>query len=631
MAKGFDIGLNSKGHSLGAKPGIYEDTRDDLTGYDEEKGISWEGLTVNVYEAFRSAMLGKSIIVEAVPGGRWCGLELYYNDKLKYPDLQVPEDFRYLRPLLPSNKADSDLVLKCACAAAEMEANTEADKKRWFGFIESLTSAQNDPKTKLAALAAGKANTEPYKKRTMDGRNGAHLVVPKHDWFPESVRAIDPKQLLSILPDAEADLFMLNLGRAVVGVSGGDTIEGVIEHDYRYYAGVVGDASIGKSDLIKRIMAGMESLGFVTSIWNTRKDNPFGYAPMLMSDATYHLDEPTKTTHLVVNHPILKQWASGDAVKDNTKGGADVTIRKPTSGGFTFCANGLNVPELVMSDDAGVSDRFLPLACYELAELRDMYGLEPGYDDEGDKSALRGMTGFMWAHLAEQAGVGTEILAAWLMRKSADLFIYKAGYVDDQGALVKRNRNFIKSWVAHRRQQLRFNFTLNTKKDVVDSIKHSIAYYIAEQRRPEKFLNMLPDVEFNYNLLATVVGYSIEPGSHKVSEPLKKLRMQQLAPVTSGEFFRANARQLKAIAEVKGNPLDAFRFVSQMLRTKGDGFGYPSNPVAYSSLWRSALKEIPILVKAYQEMDLEDDNSALAGLCVSIGSIFLGIDKSQNG
>jgi hypothetical protein len=608
----------------------YTDPRMDDDDDFETGGIAWDGLTVNVFESFRESMLGKGIIVEAVPGGRWCGLELYYFDVLKFPGLDIPAGFKYQRPLLPSNRDDSELVLKKAIEAAEVEATDKESSKRWFGFIESLTSAQNDPKTKLAAIASGKAQTEPYKKRSMDGRFGTHIVVPPHCWFPDSVRKLDARQLLSIMPDVEASMFMLNLGRVVVGCSGNDITEGKVEHDYRYFAGLVGDASIGKSDLVNRIESALEKLGFKLSSWNSRKNNPFGWAVPLMSDWCTHKDVLNEETVDIVRHPILKAWSSGDTVLDNTKGGADVVIKKPVSGGFLFLANGLNIPALMMSDDAGVNDRFLPLACYELAELRDKYGIEPGYPDKGEKTALRGMTGFMWDSLSEQLGVSSDLLAAWLMRCSADMFLKLAGYESNPngGALTKKHKSNIKGWVGEQRQLLRYNFSLNTKKDVVDSIKHSIAYFCAEQKRPEQYLELLDDVEFNYHLLSAVVAYTVEPQSNLVPEPLKRLRMQQLAPVTSGECFRSQARQIKVLAESK-TPLDAFKYVAALLRTKGDGFGYPSNPVQYASLWRSALKEIPILVKEYESLNISEDNSALQSLRANMGSIFTSISKAK--
>jgi hypothetical protein len=345
-----------------------------------------------------------------------------------------------------------------------------------------------------------------------------------------------------------------------------------------------------------------------------------------MADWCTLKDVPTHETHIVITNPVLKQWASGDTVVDNVKGKADIVVKRPVSGGFLFLANGLNIPKLVINNDTGVTDRFLPLACFELAELKDRHGV---VEDLDDPTALNGMTGFMWERLSKELGVSRYVLAAWLIRNSADIFLEKSGYKIVSGALIKEGRSRLKGYVSKLRKHLRYNFELNTRDDVVSAIKHSIAYFCSEQKRPQQYLDLLEDVEFNYQLLSAVVAYTIEPQSHLVSEPLKRLRMQQLAPITSGEFYRANGRQLKLLAESQQSPLKAFAFVTGLLRTKGDGFGYPSNPVAYANLWRSALKEIPLLTKEYEEMQLEDNNSALTQLCANIGSIFTNIAKAK--
>jgi len=620
---------------VGEKENAYTDHRI-LRSIHEDKfeeefdGNDWDGLTVNIFQSFKDALRGKDIYVEAVPGGRWCGLELYFLSPLGIKGLNVPSDFRYRRPLLPDNDEDLALVLKAACDAADTEC--DGDKKRakqWFELVNQLTSQQGKKDTRLALLAQGRARTSPFKVRTITGRYGAHIVLPEREWFPESVQNVDPLRLLSIMPPAEAETFMLNLGRAVVGSSGNEMYEGAIIHDYRYFAGLIGDASIGKSQLVGFIQSAMEKLGYKTSEWNLRQNNPFGWAERLMSDWCTLKDVPTKQTPEIINNPYLKPWSSGDSVVTEAKGLGDVTIKQPTSGGFLFLANGLNIPALVMSDDSGVTDRFLPLACYELEELKAMYGTAPGVP--GGK-ALAGMTGFMWESIsAECGGVSMDVLAAWLMRCAADFFIELAGYDVSKDCVISKVRvSKIKTWVYEQRSKLRYNFELNTRNDVVSSIKHSIAWYISEQKRPQALLDMLPDVEFNYHLLNAVVGFTVEPGSNKVPEPLKDLRMNQLAPVTSGEFFKANARKIKQLAEAASSPLDAFKFITNLLRTKGDGFGYPSNPVAYANLWRSALKEIPILVKKYEDLAVDyGNNAALQGLCVNMGGIFNEINRSK--
>lgn len=586
--------------------------------------IKWDGLSINVYNQFRDALRGKNLIVEAVPGGRWCGLEIYYFDQFKLDGLTVPTMFKYQRPLLPSNQADSELVLKCAVAAAESEIECKEDSKRWFSFIESLTAAQNDPKTKLAALASGKAQTQPFKVRSFAGRYGSHTLVPPKEWFPESVQNLDPYRLLSIMPETEAELFLLNIGRIAVGCSEGIISEGVVKHDYRYFVGLVGDASIGKSDLVNRIKSALEKLGYSLAAWNTRKDNPFGWAKPAMADAVFHMDCATDDTANLVQNPILKAWMAGDSFLDNTKGGADVLIQKPNSGGLVFLANGLNIAKLTMSDDVGVTDRFLPLSCYELAELKDMYGVEPGSDDE---TALRGMTGFMWDALGHELGVSSDVLAAWLIRSAVDKFIGLAGYqVGREGALRKAGRSNIKRFIGEKRLLLRYNFGLNTKKDVTDSIANCIAYFISEQKRPDNYLKLLPNMELNYKLLASVVGYTVEPGSVQTPEALKCLRMQQLAPVTTSEFFVSAQRRIKVLAETS-TPLEAFKSITQLLRAKGDGFGYPSNPVAYASLWRGCVKRIPIKVKEFEAQAVDFDNSALISLKSKLQEIFSEMSK----
>jgi hypothetical protein len=575
---------------------------------DLQDSIDFKETSADLFNQLVRYMRARGIKALAVPGGTWAGFELYVLEPFKVPGLQVPKDFKYWRALRTYEEADRLIVKDAIQNCASIECAGGADNKtqaRWLGFVEAWTVYQSNERTSLYQIASGMKTVAPYRTRTFKGASGHHVVVPPAEWFPEAVRNVSLYDLLSILPEAEADMLMLNLGRIVVGQRDQECAEGYIDHDYRYFCGIVGGANLGKSRLIEwYIKPALLQMGCKIETWNLRRDNPFGWAKRACADSYFLSDVLTKDTVEVIADPQQKVLSSGEALSTEDKGVSSVVIERPTAGGFTFLSNGLNIAKLQMLDDDGVTDRFKCLTCRERAELRELYGQEPGSDDP---KALAGMTGLIWERLAKEAGVSTEVLALWLLSNCATRFLEAVGYTfTPDNRLEAPETPQLKRYVADLSTKLRMGTVVKAKEDVVKAISHGLAYTIAQMGAAHKkiVLSHSDEIEFSHELLmiaACVTCYNRPKDDSQ--QWCWNFHIDCLAVITCRPFLEKHSRDLTNIHYTK-EPQTAFEYVASLLKTRQNMFGFPSHPVAYGNLWRSALVELPILVKYYVDNEL---------------------------
>lgn len=599
MVKRIPEGADIYGTSEG-----YEDPKTARVMEDEEEyqGIDFSNTSADLFQQLVRYMRTKGIKALSIPGGSWAGFELYVLDTFNVPELQVPKEFRYWRTLRTHEEKDRLIVKEAIQGCASIECQGGADKKtqsRWLGFVEAWSAYMASEQTTLWQIANGMKTTAPYRTRTFRGTSGHHVVVPPAEWFPQCVRDVSVYDLLSIMPSAEADMLMLNLGRAVVGYSGQESGEGLVEHDYRYFCGLVGGANLGKSTLVEKfIKPALQLIGCKVDTWNLRQNNPFGWARRACSDVYFLSDVLTKDTVNVIGDPQQKILASGEAITTEEKGKGDVIIERPSAGGFLFLANGLDVSRLQIMDDDGVSDRFKALMCRERAELKELYGQEP---DTEDPTALRGMTGLYWNRLAKDLGVSTQVLALWLLSQSADRFLSACGYSFQDNYLVQSAVPSLKTRVAEISSQLRMSNTIKSKEELIDAIKYGVAYYVMNMGESDKeaVLSHLDELEFNHQVLLTALNITCFTPWGTYPEWTQCFKIKSLAVGTCRPFIEKNSKTLETLHHCK-EPASAFEYVTRFMKTTKNMFGYPTHPVSYSNLWRSALIEIPLIVKSLE-------------------------------
>ena len=99
---------------------------------------------------------------------------------------------------------------------------------------------------------------------TTDMREIPRAIVPCLDWFPEDIQALTPQDICTLFPEAELKLFMLLVGRAMIGRSGSKLINGpVVNHMFRKMAIIYGeDGGTGKSYFKNLLISTMAKYGY---------------------------------------------------------------------------------------------------------------------------------------------------------------------------------------------------------------------------------------------------------------------------------------------------------------------------------------------------------------------------------
>lgn len=616
----------------GADPWHAEDTDPRMLAHDldsegdTESGIDYDLTTADVYNDLIKGMLKRGIKAVAVPGGEWAGFEMYVNSKFDVPGLTPSPDFRYWKTLHTTNDEDILLVQRAITDVASecSEGKPKAIQHRWLSFVEALTAFQRDEQTALYKVSRGRQTTQPYRTRTFNGTSGHYVVVPPKSWYPDNVQAVDARSLLTLLPDAEARMFMLNMGRVVVGWSNQMSAEGRIYHEYRYFVGMIGGANLGKTTLVEKYLKpAVVKMGLKTSVWNIGKDNKFGWAKRACADWYTLPDVITANTINVITDPQQKILSAGEPLTTEEKCQGDVIIDRPAAGGFVFMANAVDSPKLQLLDDDGITDRFKCLLCKERVELQNEYGIALEFDDP---TALEGMVGIYWEKLAKKLGTSVEVLALWFMTCCAELFLSVCGYTWEDGWL-KPGSNRLKREVAMLTDQLRAGTIIANKKDVVRVLKNLVALALSRCYYKDRVIAKLHELEFSYHLLAMVVEvqkliYEKDRNSD-VNYDFSPFLMETLAHHSVCYHLKKHGSDYLKRADAQVDLNQAFLEVTKVMKTRAHMFGYPSHPAAYSSEWKSAVIEIPILAEQFASVPEPDlfTGSVINGINTELAKI----------
>jgi hypothetical protein len=241
--------------------------------------------------------------------------------------------------------------------------------------------------------------------------------IPREEWFPEEVKQVTIKDILTIFPETEQDLLALILGRAVVGRSnhippGWDK---PIIHTSRMAALTLGeDPGLGKTNLFKTFFSALETVGFVIETFD-KFGSQFNMGPIISADIVYRDDLTDKDLKSLLDSGVAKSTISGsDQIKVQDKG-VDAHNVFPRA---CIIANTNNFnPRLIWGIDPGFADRIKLLATLREAELEqiELTPLSQGSTD------VRPFVHF--PYLAEKTGVSIKTIMLWFARLCADKFL----------------------------------------------------------------------------------------------------------------------------------------------------------------------------------------------------------------
>ena len=148
-------------------------------------------------------------------------------------------------------------------------------QKFWAPFF-----FQDNPDTALPKFIATEENSNaqaitslkddrPYSQGicinpTEDLEEIPRAIVPQLNWFPQEIQDLKAEDICTLFPETELKLFMLVMGRAMIGRSGSKLVNGpVVNHMFRKMAIVYGeDGGTGKSYFKNLLISTMAKYGY---------------------------------------------------------------------------------------------------------------------------------------------------------------------------------------------------------------------------------------------------------------------------------------------------------------------------------------------------------------------------------
>ena len=240
--------------------------------------------------------------------------------------------------------------------------------------------------------------------------------IPESDWFDDSIKKLHPSDIITLMPEAELELFMLFLGRTVCGRANSRPIgeDSTLSHQFRKMAVLYGkDPRTGKSTTCGLINKVLKLLGY--SVANFRGlGNRFNMAPIYQSDLAFKDDATQASAEAILSQESAKMLISGAQMRVEDKGKQAFNITPYCT--VIFITNELD-QNLLFKKDSGVIDRLAILYTYshteqERLQIDTPYGISPN---------PRPYEHLNW--LAEQAETVPEVLIMWLLRQAADKFM----------------------------------------------------------------------------------------------------------------------------------------------------------------------------------------------------------------
>jgi hypothetical protein len=546
-------------------------------------------------------------------GGDFCGHSVYKKEhRVNLKGLMLPDKFWYWRRIRPSSESITfQRVVKGICEDF-MSTCGKSEFTMWREIGLSFMDSLADCKTKVSIIAQGyygsMGASNEHLTITLNGNSGHYRYLPKLDWFPEGVRAIDARSLLTLFPEAEARQLMLILGRVVVGANGTYIAEGQILHTARSYGLIVGtDAGLGKSTLMKWISEALGVMGYKV-VSTPINDTKFGWGEPATSSMMYIDDLTDEIQKRLLADAKVKIIVSNNQLKVEEKGKPAVDVRATTV--IMGCTNAHNYAHYINMDSGSIS-RVNLLDTYTRNELDRLY------PNDGRIMAH-------WEKLSDKLSVSPVTLAAYLLRQSADYFLSTCGYVwDDDGRLWKEKPDQLEYVSKDLRAKFRIDTSLRHAEELPVVAANLVALTIAATpRRAKDYMNLLDNLDFSASLVLAVMRLFASINSRVKLDPELKGTILTHAALDCQKYIRDKLGGLDKLSSVKSSEESFKTVIAELKSTKG--FNYPTRSSHYLSGWVSSKREVPTLVLMYQQCldktpELPD---VLETAVAEIGSIF---------
>ena len=377
--------------------------------------------------------------------GEICGMDLYGSKPLKVDGLKVPSNL-HLLGRFPTSKQNEMAKLLQEVILVYMTYDEYKDHivekfvplwEGWQKFIEPIINPQADSKKSLLYGQIHREINSRHIRDSYDERiapNVADLphkccvngrpnipmkIVPHTDWFPESLKDLKPEHIVAIFPPTELKVFMLLIGRGLIGASGSKVCgyNHAIKHSSRIAGLLKGPAGSGKSELFKVLDTNAEVYGYITQYFRNLDDR-FGLGDQ--AEANFVLKDDTSNEEVLT---LLKSGTFNSFVVGNPvcaeKKGRDATYVKPR--GVVLVATNHWDPNNCYICGEGNRSRIRILDTID-KDVRDLQ-LQKITDKSHPWHGCESLTPLkLVPHLANKYGVSEAAIMGWFFRQCADYF-----------------------------------------------------------------------------------------------------------------------------------------------------------------------------------------------------------------
>lgn len=548
--------------------------QDNINKDDENEGARFISFT-EVFSLVKNHLSQRWQIVPTV-GGKFSQNEVYRKESIINEYLKPNTKGWFFWKKVGINdmpkRASFEEDLKAALQKASNDLGggkaVDAITKTIFNAFANDISATRSAVISQSLAIADEANKSL--KRSIAGTPGAFKVVPQACWFSEELQKLSGRDLLTIFPEAEADVLLHVLGKAMIGYNGVEVVEGKIEHSARAYAIMVDQVGgLGKSTLMDWISEAVSTLGFKTSQVNPNMSK-FGWGEVISADITFLDDlDNLKLGELISGH-MIKSIVTNATVRTEQKGQPAIETKSTTT---VLCASNTTDPRHLFDMDGGGKGRLNQLQTYTVHELDKRFGVrDNGFIKEH------------WTALAEKLKISVQTLAMYLLAKAAEVFSASIGIRVVDQRIVKSTDN-LQTVMTALRADLRISPDMTYTEDFMSSISNFMALSLAVAKvEPEKAEKILTAARLD---LKTLLSYLEAIANYPDLHPdIRDMILPDTLDKASIAFTFDKIPQLKNQKNVRSY---AKAFETAMLELVSvQGFAYPKSLSFYDAKWNSA-------------------------------------------
>lgn len=264
----------------------------------------------------------KGYTLKQNPVGAWAGFDVYTAQPIMLDGIECDVNIKKKMPEYQNSVFLNavKLIVQNEISGLDPEKHKSIIKK-WLSIYQSFERPKwtNSPVFQVSFTFA-EDWTRPISFKPVDG---CYKLVPTVEMLPKNVRSLDVNELLHLLPDAEREMFILALGRAVVGANG-TNIYGTakqIKHGWRgWFLLQSAEAQIGKSTFMELLAKVLTEFGYVVSDLPPRINSSFGWYDVAVADVVIVDDINEDNQKFLMRCEPMKKIASGNKLTTEEKG-----------------------------------------------------------------------------------------------------------------------------------------------------------------------------------------------------------------------------------------------------------------------------------------------------------------------